>query len=461
MNFECSPQYVVSAPARLALPTHWHCTFARSETCDPSAPGLPDTTRRQRGAPEIPLSCFVRTTLYVLTLALLVFAAAPGQQARAQTSPAALEATPEKRAAPAVPDLTWRPAEHVWFRPGGVLQIRYTFNHRRELSGETANTSRFSVPRARFILDGGLTDYLSFRVRVGVLSGGNARFEQAYADAKLTEQLTLRAGILYLNASIGDAPAPQDAQAIDYSQYGLQTSGGNAAAAGARATFDRVRAQAFFSNGLRTAFSEFAAPIDARLAVTGRVEGRLFTKDGFSRFETESSFRGSDLGLRVGAAAHYQQGRVDGTLPHGDLQQYTADVTLEGSGFNVIVAGRFLRVHPQAGNTTHDPGLLAQAGVFVHERVELWTRYDALYSDGQVHSFPDDRDGLHDHYQAIGGGINGYLLPRTNIAKVQADFTYALDSISSTWAEASDNAATLQTQREGQWALRTQLMLSY
>ena len=46
-----------------------------------------------------------------------------------------------------------------------------------------------------------------------------------------------------------------------------------------------------------------------------------------------SSFRGSDLALRLGASAHYQQGRVDGALPKGDLQQYTADVTLEGSGF--------------------------------------------------------------------------------------------------------------------------------
>jgi hypothetical protein len=250
-------------------------------------------------------------------------------------------------------------------------------------------------------------------------------------------------------------------QSIDYSQYGLQTSGGNAAAAGAQGTFDRIRAQAFFSNGLRTGFSEFAEPIDARLAVTGRVETRLFTADDFGRFDTESSFRGSDLALRIGAAAHYQQGRVDGTLPNGDLQQYTADVTLEGSGFNVIVAGRWLRVRPEEGNTTHDPGLLAQAGVFVHERIELWARYDGLYSDGKVHSFPDNRNGLRDDYQAIGGGINGYLLARSNRAKIQADFTYVPDAISSTWAEASDNAATLQTQRDKQWSLRTQLMLAY
>jgi hypothetical protein len=342
-----------------------------------------------------------------------------------------------------------------------VIQIRYTLNHRSELSGEEANTSRFSVPRARLILDTGLTDYLSFRVRIGVLSGGNARFEQAYSDVKLSEQFSLRAGILFLPASIGDSPAPQDIQTIDYSQYGSQTSGGQAAAAGARASFGRFRAQAFLSNGLRTAFSEFGAPVSALVAITGRVEARLLTQDGFNRFDTESSFRGSDLALRLGAAAHYQQGRADGTLPNGDLQQYTADVTLEGSGFNVIVAGRLLRVHPEDGNTTHDPGLLVQAGVFVHDCIELWARYDALYSDGETHSFPDDRNGLRDDYQAFGAGINGYLIPHSNMAKIQADFTYVPDPIAATWAEGSDNSGVLLTETDSQWALRAQLVLAY
>jgi len=377
----------------------------------------------------------------------------------APPTPAATQATVASPA-PAVPDLTWRNGD-VWFRPSGLLQVRYTLNERSGLSGEEGTTSSFSVPRVRLILDGGVTSYLSFRVRAGVLAGGDARFEQAYSDLELSDQLVLRAGILFLPASIGDAPVPQDLQSLDYSQYGLQASGGNAAAAGIRGSFDRVRVQAYFSNGLRTGFSEFAAPVAARVAVTGRVEARLFTADGFNRFDTESSFRGSDWALRLGAAAHYQQGRADGTLPDGELQQYTADVTLEGPGFNVILAGRMLRINPDTGNTTSDPGLLVQAGVFVHERVELWARYDALYSDGQLHDFPDDRNGLEDDYQAIGAGINGYLIPRANMAKLQADVTIVPDPIAATWAEASDNSGVLQTESGSQWAVRLQLVLSY
>jgi hypothetical protein len=417
---------------------------------------VPSVVRKMARAPKRSFRARAREN----SLALLLLLQLPAQRGLAQQQANVSDTPPPQNPAPAVPDLTWRAGE-VWFRPSGVLQLRYTFNHRTELSGELANTSRFSVPRARVILDGGMTDYLSFRLRLGVLSNGNARFEQAYADVKLSEQLSLRAGILFLPASIGDAAAPQDLQGIDYTQYALQTSGGNAAAAGVRANFGRVRAQAFFSDGLRTGFSEFAAPVAARVAVTGRVEGRLFTQDDFSRFDTESSFRGSDLALRLGAAAHYQQGRVDGTLPGGDLQQYTADAMLEASGFSLLVAGRLLRINPEEGNTTNDPGLLLQAGVFVHERIELWARYDALFSDGQVHSFPDDRNGLPDDYQAFGVGINGYLLPRTNMAKLQADFTYVPDPIASTWADASDNSGVLLTESDSQWALRLQMVLSY
>ncbi|HEX6245599.1 MAG TPA: porin [Polyangiales bacterium] len=369
-------------------------------------------------------------------------------------------ATPTRDGSAEPLDLTWRPHKQVWFRPGGLLQARYTFNHRPEFQGEAENTSRFSVPRARLIVDGGLTEYLSFRVRLGVLSDGSASFEQAYADVHLGP-VSLRGGIFYLPVSIGDNPGPGDIQALDYSQYQLQTSGGMAAGFGARGEFGRVRVHAVVSNGVRTAFSEFGNSVSARVATTARVEARLLTRDGFRRFDTETSYRGSDLALRLGAAFHYQLGRQDSSLPKGAFEQYTADVTLEGSGFNVIAAARFIRIHPNEGNTTHDPGWWVQAGAFVHERVELWARYDALYSDGKIHTFPSRPDGLLDNYQGVGVGINGYFVPRTNYAKLQLDFLYIPRAVANSWASASDNSGLLQTELNRQWTLRTQLMLSY
>jgi hypothetical protein len=379
---------------------------------------------------------------------------APAQVTEPAPAPAP---APAKAEAPF--DLTWRPTSQLWFRPGGLLEARYTFNHRAELEGEAANTSLFSVPRARVILDGGITDTISYRLRIGVLSGGAAGFEQAYANVHLGP-VNLRAGVFLLPTSVADNPSPGDLQSLDYSQYALQSGGGNSAGFGARTELGRVRVHAYLSDGLRTSFSEFAAPITARFAATARVEARLLTRDGFSRFDTESSFRGSDLALRLGAAIHYQQGRAGGTLEHGDLEQVTADVTLEDSGFNVICAARWLRIHPEEGNTTHDPGWSLQAGAFVHERIELWARYEALLSDGQVHSFPMDDAGLQDDYHGFGAGVNGYLVPRANNVKLQLAFLYVPDPIAATWAGSGDNSGLRQTETDAQWSVRTELILS-
>jgi hypothetical protein len=375
--------------------------------------------------------------------------------ARAEIAPATTPPAPRDAQEPRDPfDLTYRPNDQIWLRPGALLQARYTFNRRAEPPSGTANTSQFTVPRVRLIVDAGITQYLSFRIRVGALADGGASFEQGYGDVHLGP-LVLRGGIFYLPASIADNPAPHELQALDYSQYGQQAGGGQAAGFGGRLNLGALRAQAYVSNGARTAFSELAAPLAARVALTGRVEGALFTADGLGRFDDESSFWGSDFGLRLGAAAHYQKGAE--SFAGGDLEQYTADVTLEGPGFNVITAGRFFRVNPPQGNTTHDAGFLLQLGGFVHERIELWARYDGLYSDGKRHAMPPFEGPATRPFHELGAGINGYLIPRRTLAKLQLDFLYVPLPIDPSLATSSSNAGILPSERGEQWALRLQL----
>lgn len=354
-------------------------------------------------------------------------------------------------------DLSFRPTEQVWIKPGVLLQARYTFNRREQPADGSENTSQFTVPRARLIIDGGITKYVSYRLRIGTLADGGASVEQAFADLHFGP-IVIRGGIHYLPASAADNPAPQDLQALDYSEYGQQTGGGQAAGAAAILNLGDFRAQVHLSNGARTAFTELATALNSRIAITGRIEGCLFTRQGLGRFDTESSFIGSDFGLRLGAAAHWQKG--DGTMLHGDLEQYTADLTLEGPGFNVISAGRFLRVNPPEGSTTHDGGFLVQVGGFVHERIELWARYDGLYSDGKVHAQPPAPSQAANPFHEFGAGINGYVFPGENLVKIQLDFVYAPKPINESMAMSSSNSGLLPTDRGSQWAMRMQLNLA-
>jgi hypothetical protein len=385
----------------------------------------------------------------------LALGTGPSAPAHAEIAPTHKPPDPEAPPKPRKPyDLTWRPGAEIWLRPGALLQARYTFNKREDPADGAANTSRFTVPRARVILDGGASEYFSFRIRVGTLADGAASFEQGYADLHFGP-FTIRGGIFYLPTSIADNPAPHELQALDYSQYGQQNSGGQAAGFGTRFEHGDFRVQAYLSNGMRTAFSELATPLNARIGITGRVEGALFTREGLGRFDSESSYMGSDFGLRLGGAAHWQKG--DATLMHGDLEQFTADLTLEGPGFNVITAGSFFRVNPPEGNITHDGGFLVQAGAFVHPRIELWARYDGLFSDGKIHAQPPFRSPATDAFHEFGAGINGYVIPNEQLAKLQLDFLYVPQPVNSTLAVSSSNSGVLATDRGSQWAVRVQM----
>jgi hypothetical protein len=409
-------------------------------------------TRSARRLERKPASAHSWDAVCAALLALALLIARPAQ---AEVAPISKPPEPTPAAKARDPfDLTLRASDQLWVRPSALVQARYTFNHRADPTSGTANTSQFTVPRARFILDAGITQYLSFRLRVGTLADGGASFEQSYADLHLGS-LVLRGGIFYLPASIADNPAPHELQALDYSQYGQQAGGGQAAGFGGRYDLGDLRVQAYLSNGARTAFTELATPVAARVALTARVEGALLTADGLGRFDNESSFRGSDFGLRLGAAAHYQKGAD--SFAGGDLEQYTADVTLEGPGFNAIAAGRFLRVNPPEGNTTHDTGFVLQLGGFVHERIELWTRYDGLYSDGKRHAAPPSPGPGTRPFHEVGVGINGYVVPRRNLAKIQLDFLYLPLPVDPSLAASSSNSATLPTERGAQWAMRLQL----
>jgi len=366
---------------------------------------------------------------------------------------------PAELAPPPVFDFKWEPIRDVWLRPGALLQVRLTFNRRPEEVTEP-NTARLTIPRVRILLDGGLTRFVSFRLRIGKLNEGNMSFEQAYGNLHLG-RVTIRAGVLYLPASIADGPAPQALQGIDYSQYGLEASGGQAAGVGVLGEFGPVRLQAFMSNGARTSFTELATPINAKFpALTGRAEVRLFTRDGFDRFDTESSFRGSDLALRLGAAGHFQRSRNEDS-PAEALTQVTTDATLEGPGFNVIVAGRFLYSPLAEGPALLDGGVLVQAGVFLHEYVELWARYDGLYGKPVVHPVPPFSGPGTQPFHEVGSGLNVLVLPRTQNVKLQVDGVYIPLPLASTLVDSSNVGGILDTSTKHQWSIRGQFLLAF
>ncbi len=175
---------------------------------------------------------------------------------------------------------------------------------------------------------------------------------------------------------------------------------------------------------------------EADLALTARAEIRF--AGTWDQFEDFTSMPGSEYGVMLGAAAHYQWtdgDRVGGNASDsGDVQffTWTADISVEGDGWNFFVAGMMSwsdiedivvnNVAQDTGDSSPtDWGLVVQGGIFVPETDwEFFARYDATFFDD------DERAVNTDTFQAITVGTNWYW--SGHAAKFTLDLQWFLDS---------------------------------
>lgn len=174
-----------------------------------------------------------------------------------------------------------------------------------------------------------------------------------------------------------------------------------------------------FTDGFASANTNFQAD-PADFALTGRVEFLL--GGDWKQFRDFTSPRGSEFGVMIGAAAHYEQAPdVDGN-PRAWFLPYTVDISVEGDGWNLF--GAFVGQHSDndlpgaAGVEADNFGFVVQGGVYLTEELELFGRYDMIIPD-------DDNVGGDDTFNVITAGINYYL--HGHAAKFTLDVAYYID----------------------------------
>ncbi len=182
---------------------------------------------------------------------------------------------------------------------------------------------------------------------------------------------------------------------------------------------DRWRIFGAISDGRRAANTTFNDPIESDLGLTARAEFRL-GEAGWRQYRDQTSFRGDKFGVLVGLGGHWQQDGATGapTSAMGtiDLFQYTADIGVEGDGWNLLASATG-RVFDSDGDSVHDLGFLVQGGVFLNDNAELFARY--------VHIMPDDdRTGGSDDFGAITAGLNWYFIPKSQALRLTAEVTF-------------------------------------
>lgn len=205
-----------------------------------------------------------------------------------------------------------------------------------------------------------------------------------------------------------------------------------------------------FTDGFRTANSEFAstrglngigypAGGESDYAFTGRAEIKF--AGNWDQFQDFTSMPGSDFACMLGLAGHIEGGDPqigDAFFPAGDnylFYGWTADLSLEGDGWNFFVAGVGLYTDYDnvdltggagaggvADATFSDYGLAVQGGIFIPDSDwEVFGRYDVTFAD------EDDRVLSSDTFNVVTFGVNYYMYGHAS--KFTADVVWFIDDV--------------------------------
>ena len=178
-----------------------------------------------------------------------------------------------------------------------------------------------------------------------------------------------------------------------------------------------------FSDGIRTANTDFNSAAEADYALTGRFEWKW--AGDWDRFNDFTSFRGSEYAGELGAAIHFQESPNTNFAGETNTQLllYTVDATVEGDGWNLYAAfiGQHVSGRAGGGDTPNidNFGAVVQGGIFVTDDIEVFARYDII--------IPDDSTFSADTFSTITGGANYYFIPESHAAKLTADVQVFLD----------------------------------
>lgn len=227
-------------------------------------------------------------------------------------------------------------------------------------------------------------------------------------------------------------------------------------------------------------------------ALTGRIEWKPWGE--WSDFNAFTSPPGSDFGLMLGAAVHYQSTRLDygrnvvsSFTNHGDNEwlNMTIDASMNFGGASLFGAftysyqdseaayyGGIFNLAPPTGianaGSSHKWSFVMQGGMYVTPKVELFSRYElgqlSFDNPSAVNFFNIEAPGVQEtllarenHLHIISAGVNWYL--DGHDVKFTGDFGYALDSVGPSWYAPQSGWRVSQVRDE--WVARMQFQIVF
>lgn len=340
-------------------------------------------------------------------------------------------------------------------RAGGYTQFRYLMSFRDEDSAGSQDdfTHGFQVRRTRLKFDGTIWDKRLSYVLMGEFGRSDGVFTliDAFGQYKFDNGVALRWGQFKHPLLRETLVSDTNWLVLEASQAEAVFSQGRSQGVEVSYTGEKWRCMAAIDDGLKTNNTDFTSDKEADFGITGRAEF-MFAGKNWDWAKDFTSWKGSEYSGMVGVAAHYQDGGETGGTADTAVAEVTADVSVEGNGWNAFVAGIWRNTDPAGGSSTDDFGLVVQGGFFVSDQLEVYGRYDGV--------FADDANG--DDFNTLTAGVNYYISPQSHAVKLSADVVYYLDNEgASALVSPTTTTGLLADTEDGQFTVRVQMQVVF
>jgi hypothetical protein len=320
----------------------------------------------------------------------------------------------------------------------GFIQFRYDMSFRDEDNTIGAApgddfSSGFQMRRMKLGFAGKVYKSWSYNVLMNFSrSTGDAQLQDAYVEYAINGSWSLKMGQAKL-------PLLREELVGDQRQLTVERSLVNSAFTQDRSQMvelgyssDTINFRAAFSDGLNSDNTDYPGDVNNGFIVAGAADWAATARLEYilsgtpKQFADFTSPAGGPFGAMLGAAIHYQQSpnTNDPADTDRDTLEYTADLSLEGSGWNGFVEFVGRNDGFRAGGSSSefdDFGVVAQAGFRVAETWEPFARYEVFF-------FDSDRGLAEETHHFVTLGVNKYYAGHA--AKLTADAVIAIDDTS-------------------------------
>jgi len=339
---------------------------------------------------------------------------------------------------------------------GAYAQFRYNMNWRENQPDSVASFSRgFSLTRTEIFLSGSYTDLLDFHIRTQIRDGTTFELYAAWARFNISDTWNLTVGKQFIPISREDWMYAQDLLAIDYSANDNTFAVGTSLGLVLNAQWRKTRLWLGADDGAFSAKSDSTQVPPSDILVSGRFEWQVAGED-WAVWDDLIGRRGRPFGVLIGVAPSALF-RADNDVQFKNEQQFNLDVSVNGDGYHVLVAGSVTNLNPVLEAGYYNWGLYAQGGYFVSDEWQLYGRYDFVSPGDQ----PPLRLTDLENFSALGAGMNWLPFKTTNRWKISAEVGYLFSALNRTIVQATETLGWLPSDTKGQTLVRLQAQFGF